>query len=96
MKQSIIAPPHGRPLLIRRGVTLALWLAWTVSVSRAEAQEKQPARGVISIREVVIVGRVQKPVASVDVNKLQPKLTLADLKQPLVDRIEEAVHHDPF
>ena len=53
-------------------------------------------KGVITINEVTIVGRVQKPVASVDVSKIQPKLTLAELRQPFLDRIEEATHSDPF
>ena len=51
---------------------------------------------VITINEVTIVGRVQKPVASVDVSKIQPKLTLAELRQPFLDRIEEAAKKDPF
>lgn len=53
-------------------------------------------KGVITINEVTIVGRVQKPIASVDVNKIQPKLTLAELKQPFIDRIEAATKNDPF
>ncbi len=61
--------------------------------SAASAQQKG---GVITIGEVTIVGRVQKPIASVDVSKIQPKLTLAELRQPFLDRIEEATHHDPF
>lgn len=60
--------------------------------SPAHAQQK----GVITIGEVTIVGRVQKPIASVDVSKIQPKLTLAELRQPFLDRIEEAIQHDPF
>lgn len=59
----------------------------------AFAQQKG---GVITINEVTIVGRVQKPVASVDVSKIQPKLTLAELRQPFLDRIEEAARKDPF
>ena len=59
----------------------------------AEAQQKG---GVITINEVTIVGRVQKPVASVDVSKSQAKLTLAELRQPFLDRIEEAAKKDPF
>jgi hypothetical protein len=62
------------------------------------AQEKKGGGGggVITINEVTIVGRVQKPVASVDVSKIQPKLTLAELRQPFLDRIEEASKKDPF
>jgi hypothetical protein len=59
----------------------------------ASAQKKG---NVITIGEVTIVGRVQKPIASVDVSKIQPKLTLAELRQPFLDRIEEAVRRDSF
>lgn len=59
----------------------------------AFAQQKG---GVITINEVTIVGRVQKPVASVDVSKIQAKLTLTELRQPFLDRIEEASRKDPF
>ena len=65
----------------------------TLPTSEASAQQKG---GVITIGEVTIVGRVQKPIASVDVSKIQPKLTLAELRQPFLDRIEEATQHDPF
>lgn len=59
-------------------------------------REARAEKGVITINEVTIVGRVQKPVASVDVSKIQPKLTLAELRQPFIDRIEEATKSDPF
>nr|UXE44735.1 hypothetical protein Hi04_10k_c3120_00037 [uncultured bacterium] len=61
--------------------------------STAFAQKKTR---VITISEVTIVGRVQKPIAAVDVSRIQPKLTLAELKQPFVDRIEKSISHDPF
>lgn len=81
----------------RRALMFAISVASSVGLmgASAHAQEKA-ARGVISIREVVIVGRVQKPVASLDVNKIQPKLTLAELRQPFLDRIEAAVLSSPF
>lgn len=75
-------------LCIAASITLTALLAST----DASAQQK----GVITINEVTIVGRVQKPVASVDVSKIQPKLTLAELRQPFLDRIEEAARKDPF
>jgi hypothetical protein len=71
-----------------------LFLASLAFTRGAEAQKK--ASNVITIGEVTIVGRVQKPIASVDVSKIQPKLTLAELRQPFLDRIEEATAHDPF
>ncbi|MGA2449014.1 MAG: hypothetical protein ABTD50_10090 [Polyangiaceae bacterium] len=67
----------------------------TPGASKGERAVKQ-SQGVLQIGEITIVGRVQKPVAVVDVAKIQPKLTLAELRQPFVDRIEEAVRKEPF
>ena len=61
----------------------------------SQRQTKQQ-QGVLQIGEITIVGRVQKPIAAVDVAKIQPKLTLAALRQPFVDRIEAASRKDPF
>jgi len=62
----------------------------------ASAAHGKQEQGVLKVGEITIVGRVQKPIAAVDVAKIQPKLTLAELRQPFLDRIEEAVHKDPF
>jgi hypothetical protein len=78
---------------MKRVVVALLALAALGMSSKAFAQKKG---NVITIGEVTIVGRVQKPIASVDVSKIQPKLTLAELRQPFLDRIEEAVGRDPF
>jgi hypothetical protein len=64
-------------------------------VAPAKAQDK-PAKGVITLAEVTIVGRIQKPIAAVDVNRIQPRLTLQELRQPFLDKIEQAVYKDPF
>jgi hypothetical protein len=65
----------------------------------AQAQDK-PApgggRGVITLAEITITGRIQKPIAAVDVSRIQPKLTLAELRQPFLERIEKAIFKDPF
>ena len=61
-----------------------------------EAAAAQKKGRVVTISEVTIVGRVQKPIAAVDVSRIQPKLTLAELRQPFLDRIEKAVYKDPF
>jgi hypothetical protein len=61
----------------------------------ASAQKGKKNR-VVTISEVTIVGRVQKPIAAVDVSRIQPKLTLAQLKKPFLDRIEKALYKDPF
>jgi hypothetical protein len=71
----------------------ALFLAALLSSATALAQKKGR---VVTISEVTIVGRVQKPIAAVDVSRIQPKLTLAELRQPFLDRIEKAIYNDPF
>lgn len=65
---------------------------WLVS-SMGYAQGKQR---VVTISEVTIVGRVQKPIAAVDVSRIQPKLTLGTKKQPFIERIEKAIQESPF
>lgn len=82
---------YSLPLAARSTLVL---LATLASSSVALAQKK--GGRVVTISEVTIVGRVQKPIASVDVNKIQPKLTLAELRQPFLDRIEAATQKDPF
>ena len=80
--------PRWRPVRRSHGLT-----------SRGAGQAPHPAKpqqGVLQVGEITIVGRVQKPIAAVDVAKIQPKLTLAELRQPFLDRIEEAVRKDPF
>ncbi|WP_394820603.1 hypothetical protein [Pendulispora albinea] len=83
------------------GAALLAGAAVVFSTSLAFAQEKggksaAPQGKVITIGEVTIVGRVQKPIASVDVSKIQAKLTLAELRQPFLDRIEQATLKEPF
>jgi hypothetical protein len=69
--------------------------ALVAQAPRASADGKGQ-QGILQIGEITIVGRVQKPIAAVDVAKIQPKLTLAELRQPFLDRIEEATRKEPF
>ncbi|HYJ08997.1 MAG TPA: hypothetical protein VEX18_08305 [Polyangiaceae bacterium] len=71
----------------------SVFLATLLVPASALAQKKGR---VVTISEVTIVGRVQKPIAAVDVSRIQPKLTLAELRQPFLDRIEKAISRDPF
>jgi hypothetical protein len=78
-----------------RNVVVAGLVLATAFLVAPEASAQQAGK-VITLSEVTIVGRVQKPIASVDVSKIQPKLTLAELRQPFLDRIEQATLKDPF
>jgi hypothetical protein len=75
-------------------ICAAILLVGLLASSSAFAQKK--GGRVVTISEVTIVGRVQKPIAAVDVSRIQPKLTLAELRQPFLDRIEKAIYNDPF
>jgi hypothetical protein len=81
-------------MTLRRVPWLFLLVAFAFAAP-AFAQQKKGGR-VITISEVTIVGRVQKPIAAVDVSRIQPKLTLGELRQPFLDRIERAISRDPF
>ena len=85
------------------GLTAAAALVVVAASASAEdktkgqpADKAAPQRGVITLAEVTITGRIQKPIAAVDVNRIQPKLTLAELRQPFLDRIEQAIYKEPF
>lgn len=80
-----------------RIVTTVCASAALVFFFTAGAASADAAKGrVVTISEVTIVGRVQKPIAAVDVSRIQPKLTLAELRQPFLERIEKAISRDPF
>jgi hypothetical protein len=75
---------------------VALASVGLLGLGEGRASAADPKKGVITLREIEIVGRVQKPIESVDVGMIPVKLTLAEMRQPFLDRIEEAVQHDPF
>lgn len=70
-----------------------LLAAGLVSVPAA-AQNK--GGRVITLNEVTIVGRVQRPIAAVDVARIRPNIALSEIKQPFVRRIQEAIYKEPF
>ncbi|MBI4703124.1 MAG: hypothetical protein HY744_18560 [Deltaproteobacteria bacterium] len=86
----------------RKLVTTAAFAALAflaLGVPEAWAQGKKRGRaprGAITVAEVTITGRILKPLASVDVSRISPKLTLSELRQPFLERIGQAVYDDPF
>lgn len=78
---------------------LVLVILATPSAALAQSKDKGGGgggKGVITLAEVTITGRIQKPIAAVDVSRIAPKLTLAELRQPFLDRIEQAIYKEPF
>ncbi len=78
-----------------RRFTMAMVMALGTlgAVAPASAQRKGKTT---DLGEITIVGRVQKPIAAVDITRIAPKLTLSDLRQPFLDRIEQALTSAPF
>ena len=69
--------------------------AAAVSLGSGDALAQKKGK-TTDLGEITIVGRVQKPVAAVDITRLSPKLTLSELRQPFLDRIEQALLKEPF
>jgi hypothetical protein len=85
-------------MTMRRMITVALVLAAmapAVAGAQPKAEDRKP-RGVITLAEVTITGRIQKPIAAVDVARISPKLTLSELHQPFIERVEKAIYKEPF
>ena len=86
---------------MRRTTMILAFMTFSVTSSSALAQDekekdKERGRGAITLTEVTITGRIEKPIAAVDVARITPRLTLAELRQPFMDRIEQAIYKSPF
>ena len=77
---------HALVVLVASGSVL-------LASSSAFAQNKKKT---VELQEITITGRVQKPVAAVDISRIAPKVALAELRQPFLDKIEAAIYTDPF
>jgi hypothetical protein len=65
--------------------------------ARAEKPQKpqKPSR-VVTVSEVTIVGRVQKPIAAVDVSRIPARLTMDRQDQKLLSKIQRDLYRAPF
>jgi hypothetical protein len=79
-------------------VAIALTIGTLGSAALAEEPAKAPAkkRGEITLDGLIITLKPPRPVAAVDIQRLQPKMTLGELRQPFIGRIEAAIDNDPF
>jgi hypothetical protein len=50
----------------------------------------------IKLNDYTIYGRAVRPMAVTEVTKLPAQTTVTELKQPFVQRVEQAVHANPF
>ena len=61
--------------------------------SSAAAQKRSR---VVTVPEMQIVGHVHRPIAAVDVSRVQPKLTLTELRHPFLNRVEKPLYDGTF
>jgi hypothetical protein len=78
------------------GVFLALPQGEAAAQDKGGRSADGRPKGVITLAEITITGRIQKPIAAVDVARIRPKLTLSELRQPFLERITQAIFSDPF
>ena len=67
----------------------------TASVA-APASREPKLRGVIELPPTEITSPPMRPLATIDVTRMQPRLTLFVLRQAFLSRIEESVFSDRF
>ncbi len=79
-----------------RVFTIGLLTTLALPVSTAMADGSQAGRGVITTPDVVITSRAARPQAAVAISRIAPKLTLLELKQLFVQRIEESLTRGGF
>jgi hypothetical protein len=73
---------------------VAIGAVLALGAMTASAEPATPHR--VLLPTVNIVGRIQKPIAAVDVGRIEPKFTLAEPKSPFLDRIERVVSRSPY
>ncbi|MEM6790254.1 MAG: hypothetical protein AAF715_22225 [Myxococcota bacterium] len=78
------------------GLALSAFMYAGEASAQDSAQEGRKPKGVITLAEITITGRIQKPIAAVDVARIRPRLTLSELRRPFLERITEAIYTSPF
>jgi len=71
---------------------LSLGVVGVAAVCGADPNEP----GSFQLPVIKIVGRVMRPLATVEVNRLQPQLGVREPERSLISKTESVVHSDPF
>jgi len=75
---------------------LALGLSLGVVGVAAACGADPNEAGSFQLPVIKIVGRVMRPLATVEVNRLQPQLGVREPERSLISKTESVVHSDPF
>jgi hypothetical protein len=84
-----------RAATIGAAVVLAAGL-WSTAAAADDTPDVVKKNGVYIFKEFKFVLRPPRPTAVVDMMRSTPRAPLPELRQPLLDRIGQAVDKDPF
>jgi hypothetical protein len=73
-----------------------VWVAVGLCTAGVVHAQEKTGSGTFTLPPVTIVGRIQRPIATVDVNRVRPALVTAELKAPSFEAIAKSVSSDPF
>jgi len=62
----------------------------------AHAQPKKKAQEVYEIGAIIVTARPTRPSAVVELGKILPEIEIAKIRQPFLNKIEEAITGEPF
>jgi hypothetical protein len=82
-------------LLVARLLTVVVLVA-LFGTAKARAEKPQRPSRLVTVSEVTIVGRVQKPIAAVDVSRIPARLTMHRHDQTLLSKIQRDLYRAPF
>jgi hypothetical protein len=77
-------------LVLATGLSLGVWAV--AAVGAADPTES----GSVQLPPIEIVGRVMRPLATVEVNRLRPQLGVREPARSFLVQTEAAVRSDPF
>jgi hypothetical protein len=77
--------------MVNRLSGIAVGLAVVLGAVSSAAQSR-----IVTLKPIEISGRVQRPLATVEVARAEPKITLTAIRQPFVERIGQVVARDPY
>ncbi|NUO52166.1 MAG: hypothetical protein HOV80_25210 [Polyangiaceae bacterium] len=85
------------------GLGIALTLSSIALPAYADDAEPAPAvqeapnfRGASTLPDVIITGRPSVPLAAMSILRLEPALTLTELRISLLEKVEKAIFGDAF
>lgn len=78
-------------------LALAPVAAATVLLSvDAHAQAKKKPQEIYEIGAIIVTARPTRPSAVVELGKILPEIEIAKIRQPFIDKIQEAITGEPF